>query len=52
MQGRTKEAREILWRVLSDGSDDDASVGGLVDLRIREISSAVTMAQEHVACAA
>ena len=47
-QGRTKEAREILWRVLSDGSDDDASVGRLVDLRIREISSAVTMAQEHV----
>lgn len=47
MRGRTKEAREILWRVLSDGSDDDASVGRLVDLRIWEISSAVTMAQEH-----
>ena len=48
MKGRKKEAREILWRVLSDDSDDDASVGRLVDLRIWEISSAVTMAQEHL----
>lgn len=44
MQGRTKEAREVLRRVLSDGSDDDAIVERLVDFRIREISSAVTMA--------